>query len=403
MSADARGAVHRLRRRVYDILDNGVSDTAAWYVHALLVALVVVSVASVVLETVPEWRAEYGRLFLAIEIVAAIGFTLEYALRLWCAPEITAYSDMSPARARLEWARTPYAIIDLLTVAPLYLNFAAAEDLRILVLLRLLRFLKLARYSPGMRSLITALRAEKRALGASAVIIFGVILLMATAMHIAEHRAQPDRFGSIPQAMWWATITVTTVGYGDVVPVTAIGKIIASFAAVTGFLLLGLPVGIMATAFAEEIHRREFVVTWSMLARVPLFSELDAAAIAELMNHLRAQTFPAGALVVRRGDEAHSMFFVAAGEVEVELPDGRVPIGEGQFFGEVALLRDTKRTASIRTRTRTKLLALDAHDLHVLMSRNPQMRRSIEHVIETRGYGKLAARDDSKTEPTAGD
>lgn len=403
MSEAAPGGVERLRQRVYLVLDSGVSDATARHVHVLLVALVVVSVASVVLETEPALRARFGGVFLAIEIVAAIGFTLEYLLRLWSAPESPAYGDMSPWRARFEWARTPYALIDLLTVLPLYVNFAATEDLRILVLLRLLRFLKLARYSPGMRSLITALRAEKRALGASAVIILGVILLMATAMHLAEHHAQPDRFGSIPQAMWWATITVTTVGYGDVVPVTAIGKIIASFAAVTGFLLLGLPVGIMATAFAEEIHRREFVVTWSMLARVPLFAELDAAEIAEVMNHLRAQTFPAGAMVVRRGDEASSMFFVAAGEVEVELPDSRVKIGEGQFFGEVALLRDTKRTATVRAKTRSKLLALDAHDLQVLMSRNPHMRKNIENVIATRGYGDLATRDANAGEKSTQD
>ena len=253
------------------------------------------------------------------------------------------------------------------------MNFAATGDLRILVLLRLLRFLKLARYSPGMRSLITACAPEKRALGASAV-IGGVILLMATAMHLAEHRAQPDRFGSIPQAMWWATITVTTVGYGDVVPVTAIRQIIASFAAVTGFLLLGLPVGIMATAFAEEIHRREFVVTWSMLARVPLFSELDAAEIAEVMNHLRAQTFRPGrwscGAATRRFDVLRRRRRGRGRTAGRTRTDRRGPV-----------LRRGGAVAGYEThgdhphQDRTKLLALDAHDLQVLMSRNPQMRQ----------------------------
>ena len=330
----------------------------------------------------------------AIEWLAAFIFTCEYALRLWSAPESPAWSDRGEWGARLAYARTPFAIIDLLTILPLYLTLAVPGDLRVLLLLRLVRFLKLARYSPGMRSLMAALQAERRALGASAIIIFGVVLVMASLMHIAEHTAQPDKFGSIPQAMWWAVITVTTVGYGDVVPITVAGRIIASVAALMGFLLLGLPVGIIATAFSEEIHRREFVVTWAMLARVPLFATLDASEIAEIMNFLRAQTVPANTIVVRRGDEAHSMYFIAAGQVQVELPHDTVRLDEGQFFGEVAVLRQTRRTATIRTIQQTKLLILDAHDLRALMQRSPEIRKRIEEVIASRGYSNLAERGD---------
>ena len=388
----------RLRRRVHLVLDSGVTDATARFVHASLVATVIVSVCAVVLETVPDYWARFAPQFMAIEWIAAAIFTIEYALRLWSSPESPAWSDRSPWRARLAYALTPFAIIDFLTVLPLYLTLVVPGDLRILLLLRLVRFLKLARYSPGMRSLIAALQAERRALGASAVIILGVILVMAALMHIAEHAAQPDKFGSIPQAMWWAVITVTTVGYGDVVPITVAGKMIASLAALLGFLLLGLPVGIMATAFAEEIHRREFVVTWAMLARVPLFSTLGASEIAEIMNLLRAQTMPANAVVVRRGDEANSMYFIAAGQVDVEVPGEAVRLGEGQFFGEVAVLRQTRRTATIRTIQQTKLLALDAQDLRALMQRNPDIRNRIEEAIALRGYAKLAERDDMMTD-----
>ena len=254
---------------------------------------------------------------------------------------------------------------------------------------RLARFFKLARYSPGMRSLAAALKAERKALGASAVIIFGVVLVMASAMHIAEHAAQPDKFGSIPESMWWAVVTITTVGYGDVVPVTVIGKMIAGVTAFMGFLLLALPVGIVATAFAEEIHRREFVVTWSMIAHVPLFATLDASEIAEIMHYLRAQTVPAGTIVVRRGEEAHCMYFVAAGEVEVDLPHNAVRLGEGQFFGEIAVMRKTRRTATVRTTLPSKLLVLDAGDLGTLMARNPEIGRRIEEAIAA--YGEIPA------------
>ncbi|MCC2102853.1 MAG: ion transporter, partial [Hyphomicrobiales bacterium] len=229
------------------------NDRAARFAHGFLIALVGVSVAAVVLETVPSLRERYQILFDAIELVALIGFSIEYALRLWSAPDSAPFFGMTPWRARLAYARSPYAIVDLLTVLPFYLGLFLPGDFRVLLLLRLARFFKLARYSPGMRSLAAALKAERKALGASAVIIFGVVLVMASAMHIAEHAAQPDKFGSIPESMWWAVVTITTVGYGDVVPVTVIGKMIAGVTAFMGFLLLALPVGIVATAFAEEI------------------------------------------------------------------------------------------------------------------------------------------------------
>ncbi len=389
MIARRRARIARLRRRVHFILDGGVANRTARLAHALIIALVVLSVASVVLETVPELQRRYGLVFDAIELLALVGFSIEYALRIWGAPDSAAYFGMTPFRARLAYARTPYAVVDLLTIAPFYLGLFLPGDFRVLLLLRLARFFKLARYSPGMRSLAAALQAERKALGASAVIIFGVILVMASAMHIAEHVAQPDKFGSIPESMWWAVVTITTVGYGDVVPITVAGRIIAGITAFMGFLLLALPVGIVATAFAEEIHRREFVVTWSMIAHVPLFATLDASEIAEIMHYLRAQTVPADTIVVRRGEEAHSMYFVALGEVQVELPHEKVRLGEGQFFGEIAVLRKTRRTATVRTTVPSKLLALDAGDLGTLMARNPEIGRRIEEAIAA--YGNVNA------------
>jgi voltage-gated potassium channel len=169
-----------------------------------------------------------------------------------------------------------------------------------------------------------------------------------------------------------------------VTPVTLAGRMIAAVTMVTGFALLGLPVGILATAFAEEIHRREFVVTWSMVASVPLFRSLDAPAIAEIMRYLRAQSVPAGTLIVRRGETAHSMYFIADGEVEIELPLGNVRLGEGQFFGEIAVLRKTLRTASVRAVEPTKLLILDAYDLRTLTVRNPEIGEAIKKIADSR-------------------
>ncbi|MEF3367014.1 cyclic nucleotide-gated ion channel [Methylocystis sp. 9N] len=372
------------RRRVHIILDGGTHDHTARFVHRALITLVMLSVGAVILESVPEYEERYKALFDAVEYVAVAAFTLEYALRIWCAPEHALYAHRSPTAARLAFLQSPSALIDLAAVLPFYLSFYFSPDLRVFLLLRLLRFFKFARYSPGIRTLLAVIEAERKALFAWLIILFGAVLFYSTAMYVAEREAQPEKLGTIPNAMWWAIETVTTVGYGEVTPLTLAGKMIASFAMVTGFLLLGLPVGILATAFAEEIHRREFVVTWTMVASVPLFRGLDAPAIAEIMRYLRAQSVPRETRIVRKGDIAHSMYFIAEGEVEIELPHANVRLGEGQFFGEIAVLQKTLRTANVRATLPTKLLVLDAYDLQTITQRNPEIGEAIREVARTR-------------------
>ena len=201
------------------------------------------------------------------------------------------------------------------------------------------------------------------------------MLLSATAMHFVEHDVQPDKFGTIPDAMWWAIVTLTTVGYGDAFPVSPLGKVVASLTAVMGLVMLAMPVGIIATAFSQEIHRREFVVTWSMLARVPLFSGLDAAEIAEIMNALRAQTVRGGGVVLHPHEPAHSLYFVASGEVELVEPDGSRRLDEGCYFGELCLTEIAAAESGIAARATvaTKLLVLDPADFRLLMLRHPEL------------------------------
>ena len=384
MKTAAAAKSGRLRRRVYFILDAGTtSEWAASLVHGVLVALVIASVAAVVLGTVADFALHYGLLFTTIEVVAVAAFSLEYGLRLWSAPEHGPYAQLGVWGARWAFATSASAWIDLLSIAPFYLALVVPADLRVLVMLRLMRFFKLARYSPGMRTLVAVLDAERRALFACGIVLFGLVLVTATAMHFAEHDAQPDKFGSIPAAMWWAVVTLTTVGYGDVVPVTVLGRIIASGTMLMGLMMLALPIGIVANAFAEAIHKREFVVNWSMLARVPLFAHLSAHEIAEMMPYLRAHTAAAGDIIVRSGAPAHEMYFIAGGEVEVELPKP-IKLAEGQFFGERALLHKSLRRATVRALQPTKLLVLDAADFHTLMERYPVLRQHIEEVDRER-------------------
>jgi voltage-gated potassium channel len=203
-------------------------------------------------------------------------------------------------------------------------------------------------------------------------------------MHLVERDAQPNKFGTIPDAMWWAIGTLSTIGFGDVVPTTPLGKLVASVTVVLGIVMVALPIGIIATAFANEVHRRQFVVTWSMVARVPVFAGLSAIEVAEVMELLRAQQVDAGEVIVRRGDPANSMYFVAAGEVEVQLESERIRLAAGHFFGEVAALRRARRSATATALVRTSLLVLDAHDLRAMMDRQPRIAERIREVARER-------------------
>ena len=197
-------------------------------------------------------------------------------------------------RARLKYALSPAGLVDLVAVLPFWFALVLPADFRFVLVFRIVRFFKIARYSPAMRSLLDVLYRERRALFGCLVITMGSALVAAALMHLAEGKVQPDKLGTIPDALWWAIVTIGTIGYGDVVPVTALGKLIATGTIFLGLIMMALPIGIIATAFSEQIHRRDFIVTWGMIARVPLFAELDAGEIADIMQLLRAQLVEAG-------------------------------------------------------------------------------------------------------------
>jgi voltage-gated potassium channel len=373
------------RRRAYEILEHQpAGDRPMQLASGLLVALVLTNIAAVVLESVPRFAMAFGTVFTAVETISLAVFTAEYLLRIWVAPDHAPWRDLPPRRAQLRYVLSADGLIDLVSVLPFWLAFMAPSELRIVLLFRIVRFLKLTRYSPALRSLLEALYSERRALAGCVVILAGMDLVTAVLVHLAERGAQPDKFGTIPDAMWWSLVTLGTIGYGDVVPVTPVGKMVAALTILGSFVMVALPVGIIATAFSEQIHRRDFVVTWSMVARVPLFAGLDAAAIADIMRLLRAQTVAAGEIIARRGEPAHSMYFIAGGKVDIALAGRRIGLGVGQFFGEIAVLRHARRSATVTAISRTSLLVLDASDFHMLMEREERIAARVHAVVQER-------------------
>ncbi len=375
-----------VRRHLYHLLEAPTHEAHGEFVlNWLISSLVVASVLGTILESVPELRIAYGPVFAAIETASLAIFSIEYVVRIWIAPEHIPYKHLSAWAARFGYGRSPQGIIDLLAIGPLWFAVFGIVDLRVLIVLRMARILKLIRYSSGISSLLDVLWSERRALGGCLIILACCTVLSASIMHILEGTIQSDKFGTIPDAMWWSLVTLSTIGYGDVVPATAAGKIVAALTIIGGLMMVALPVGIIATAFSDVIHRRDFIVTWSMVARVPAFSHLTAGDIAHVMQLLRARQFEKGDVIARHGEHAHAMYFIADGEVEIELrTKGKIHLGTGQFFGEQAVLKKTKRSATARAATRAKLLILDAADLAMLISREPRIAEHIQEIASRR-------------------
>lgn len=250
--------LERIKYRVYDILvetdDNEVVDRI---VAVFLMLLILLNAVAVVLETVDDLNRRFGSVFYAIEIVSITIFTLEYLLRLWVAPLDPKYAK--PFWGRVRYAFSLMAIIDLLAILPAFLPLFFTTDLRIMRFLRifrLFRLFKLSRYVDSLNTLDDVVRAKKEELLVTLVMIAMLLVFSSSLMYVVETEAQPDKFPDIPSAMWWGVATLTTVGYGDVFPVTPLGKLLGGCIAFLGIGMFALPTGILASGFADEIKRR---------------------------------------------------------------------------------------------------------------------------------------------------
>jgi voltage-gated potassium channel len=394
----SRPADRTFKENLYRILESGHADDIPSQVFDwTMVILIIVNVGAITLETVDSLHATWGPTFWWIEIVTVAAFTFEYAARLWVSDQHLPLRRHGPFRARLRYVVSPFAIIDVVAIAPFYVSlFVAGTDLRILLVFRLMRLLKLARYSPALATLGRVLKEERRALGAAIFVMMVILTIAATAMYHAEREVQPEVFGSIPNAMWWAIATLTTVGYGDTIPQTGLGRLIGGVVMVIGIGMFAIPIGIIASGFSSEIHRRDFVVSWGMVSRVPLFSSLDPQKVSRITSLLRSRVIPGGTVIARRGEEAHDMFFITSGEVEIEVSPEPIILAEGDFFGEVALIKRSTRTATVRTLSQVSLLVLNAEDFHDLMREDAVLREHVTRVAEDR-FHWVADHPDAET------
>jgi voltage-gated potassium channel len=382
------------RREVHDVLEvGGDAHPAGRFVNAFIVVLIVLNAIAFAAETVDGLDARYGFYFRVFNVFSVAVFSIEYLLRLWSAVEIPMLSRMRPWQARLRFALRPMMLIDLFAVLPFYFSWLYPMDLRLLRVLRLFRLLKLVRYSPALQTLGRVLADEYRALLGALLIILVLLLFASTAVYFLEREAQPDKFGSIPAAAWWALATLTTVGYGDIVPITPLGKLLGGVVMLLGVGMIALPVAIISTGFNQESSRHQFVVTWSMIARVPLFAAMDESEIAEITKLIYTRTYLPGVPIVRSGDAGDGMFIIASGEAVVDIAPGKHRLlKEGDFFGEMALLERRRHQHDVVAKTKCKVFVLDAQSLSRLARRHPEILERIRNVAEARKAGETRER-----------
>jgi voltage-gated potassium channel len=368
--------------KLADALDTTPGGPWARTVRLAHEGAVMAGVAAIVVSTQPGYESWHW-LTAFVVWVLAVAFAFEFLLRVAIAPWAHWAHNDEPWRARWHWATNFAGLVDLAGTLPL-LSFAAGVPAGRAQLFGALWLLKLVPYAPGLDLLGRVLRNARKTLMGLLLGFVMVLVVAATLQYVLEGAAQPATFGSIPRALWWAATTLTTVGYGDEVPVTVLGRMLASVVMLCGIGICALWTAILVTGFSYEMRRSEFLRTWELIAHVPYFKDLGASMIAEVAQLLRPSDMAAGEIIMRRGQPGECMYFIASGEVQVELRPQPLVLGPGEFFGEMALLTGAPRNATAVAKTHCELLHLDLADFRHLEARHPELAKRIDAEFQRR-------------------
>lgn len=248
----------KIKRRFYEILEvASPGDKPSRIFDIFIITLIFLNVVAIILETMEKLSLQFSSFFRIFEIFSVIIFTLEYVSRIWSSTENPKY--IKPIIGRVRFIFTPLLLVDLFAVLPFYLPMLIPFDLRFLRairLIRLFRLFKMGRYSESMKLFGKVLKAKKEELFIAVFAVFILLIISSSLLYYVEHDAQPEAFSSIPAAMWWGVATLTTVGYGDVYPITSLGKFLGAIISLLGIGLFALPTGILSAGFVEEIRKR---------------------------------------------------------------------------------------------------------------------------------------------------
>ena len=317
-------------------------------------------------------------------------FTIEYLGRVWSAPE--SCTDLpedgddfreyeSDLRYRFYYVISFLGIIDLLVILSILHNIIGVDLNSWPNYVVVLGLFKLSRYIPGIEIVGAVVKKERQILTASLLCLGLLVVILSVALYLAERNAQPEVFKNIPTALWWGIVTMTTTGYGDITPITSIGRILGGVAMLGGIAMLAIPAGILASGFAQELRYREQIYNWQIISNLDLFHDLDSSCIADITRHLRSIVLPKNTIVFKKNSTPDAIYFIADGAVEVQIhpkPPSPIVLKKGDVFGEAGLLENRKRNASIKTIRPTRLMVLDLHDFHRLANDHASLKKKIE-------------------------
>lgn len=360
------------------------SASAVRLVQFAVIAMALVAAAVQTLPERPPAQALWPRIVLW---GCLLYFVVEWASH--------ALAAMRAGQARTYWS-APF-LVDVLAVVPIPLALAAGVPPATAWLLASLWLFKIAVVTPGIARVGRVISLEAKPLASILLIYVTILFLASVALHLAERNAQPAAFGHLPDSLWWGIVTITNTGYGDAVPVTPLGRIIAGLVMISGIGVFGLLTGILATGFVEDSRRDNFVRNWQLVNNVPFFRVLDPAGITEISRLLRRWDVAEGTTVIRRGREGDCMYFIASGEVEVEVEPAPVRLGPGAFFGELALLGDGVRNATVTTTMPSTLLILEVADFRMFTAHHA----ALADAIETEARRRARARADRTARPAS--
>lgn len=250
------------QQRMLQILERGSKDDrASMMVDRLLGLLIILNIVAISLESIDRLSIAYADEFFAFEMLSVTIFGIEYLLRIWASKANEASKYTSASARRLEYIFSFTGLIDLLAILPSILPlFIGDMDLRWLRAMRLVRLFKISHYSSALEDLLTAIKSELSSFGAAMYLLLIALFMSSAVMYLVENEAQPDKFSSIPETMWWSLITLTTVGYGDVSPITPVGRIVGAITALMGVCVVAMLTGIVASAFSNQIAQRKMII-----------------------------------------------------------------------------------------------------------------------------------------------
>ena len=377
--------LNSIRLKIYELLEPAApSDTWSRLVDLFLVFLIIGNAIAFAIDTIDHVNEEWGDLINLFTVISIVIFTIEYFLRIWASVEVLHGQNVPNWQKRLKYFFHPLQLVDLAVLITFWFASLLPYDLRVLRIVRLVVFFRMARYSPALQTLGAVIQSEWQALVSTLTIMFSLVLIAATGIYFIERDIQPEVFGNVPSAAWWAIATLTTVGFGDVVPITPLGKLFGGLVMIFGLGMFALPIGILSTGFALHSNQRNFVRTWKQIARIPLFARLDNDLLQKIVDMIHQEHFAAGTQILAKGDEVNCLNVVVNGEMLVEGPSGKRLIGKGSYYGELALIQQRESRAIVTCHTDCDIIYIKKTDFTELLRDHSKLRAVIESTIQNR-------------------